>query len=410
MSKNSRRGKIVACLDMGSSKLVCLIASINSDGVQILGYGHKESRGILTSAISDMHLAQKSITNVVSEAERMAGFNVDRLLIGISGGQVFSNRKEVSVKIASNVVKASDISNLAAKIRAEFKKNNREIIHLVPLQYRLDDSTPVVNPRYMSGEKLCAKFHVVSTSQTTIRNIENCLKRCQLSVNNYIVEPYASGLSCLSENEMNLGSLLIDIGGSSTSFSVILEGKLIHIGSSAIGGAHITKDISTILNVGFEVAEKIKNLNSSLLISSIEERETIRLKNFQNTENQELISISRLEMREIIESRLEEIFESVKIHLQKSGIPIFMIGNIAITGGVASIVGVDKLASKIFGKNVRIGYPNKLGLTDLEILNTTHSCSLGMLSFLQNLHLKEKIKDGFESKNNWFRRLLEKLV
>jgi cell division protein FtsA len=209
---------------------------------------------------------------------------------------------------------------------------------------------------------------------------------------------------------MNLGSLLIDIGGSSTSFSVILEGKLIHIGNSPIGGVHITKDISTILNISFELAEKIKTLNSSLLISSIEERETIRLKNSQNSDIQELISISRLELREIIESRLEEIFESVKIQLQKSGMPVYMISNIAITGGVASIVGVDKLASKIFEKNVRIGYPNKLGLTNLEILNTTHSCSLGMLSFLQNLHLKEKIKDGFESKNSWFRRLLEKLV
>lgn len=410
MSKNSTKGKIVACLDMGSSKLVCLIASLNNDGIKILGYGHKESRGILASAISDMRLAQKSITNVVSEAERMAGFNIDRLLIGISGSQVFSNRKEVSVKIAYEIVKASDIANLAAKIRAEFKKNNREIIHLVPLQYRLDDSAPVTNPRYMSGEKLYAKFHVVSTSQTTIRNIENCLKRCQLSVNNYIVEPYASGLSCLSENEMNLGSLLIDIGGSSTSFSVILEGKLIHIGSSAIGGVHITKDISTILNINFELAEKIKNLNSSLLISPIEERESIRLKNFEDTEAQELISISRLDLREIIESRLEEIFESVKSQLQKAGIPIYMISNIVLTGGVASIVGIDKLAAEVFEKNVRIGYPNKLGLTDLEILNPTHSCSLGMLNFLQNLHLKEKIKDGFESKNNWFRRLLEKLV
>jgi cell division protein FtsA len=187
MSKNLKKGKITACLDMGSSKLVCIIASITNDDVQILGYGHKESKGIAASAISDMTLAQKSITNVVSEAERMAGFNIDRLLVGISGSQVVSTRKEVSTKIASDIVKTSDIAVLAAKVRAEFKKNNREIIHLIPLQYRIDDSAPVVNPRYMSGEKLYAKFHVVSTSQTTIKNIENCLRRCQLSVNNYIV-------------------------------------------------------------------------------------------------------------------------------------------------------------------------------------------------------------------------------
>lgn len=409
MSKNAKKGKIVACLDMGSSKLVCIIASINGDAVQILGYGHKESRGISASAISDMRLAQKAITNVVSEAERMAGFNIDRLLIGISGSQVISTRKEVSTKIASDIVKASDIAVLAAKVRAEFKKNNREIIHLIPLQYRIDDSAPVVNPRYMSGETLYAKFHVVSTSQTTIRNIENCLKRCQLSVNNYVVEPYASGLSCLSENEMDLGTLLVDIGGSSTSFAIILEGKLIHVGHSPIGGVHITKDISTILNVSFDAAEKIKNLNSSLLISPIEERELIKMK-FADAETQELIQITRAELRDIIQSRLEEMFESVKNILEKSGIPVYKLGNIVLTGGVTSIVGIDKLASEIFEKNVRIGYPNKLELTGSEILNPTHSCSLGMLVFLHNLHLKEKIKDGFESKNNWFARLIEKLA
>lgn len=410
MSKNLKNGKIVACLDMGSSKLVCIIAAINGDEVKILGYGHKESKGILSSAISDMRLAQKAITNVVSQAERMAGFNIDRLLVGISGSQVVSNRREVSVKISSDIVKSSDIANLAAKIRAEFKRNNREIIHLIPIQYRIDDSSPVVNPRYMSGEHLYAKFHIVSTSQTTIKNIENCLRRCQLSVNNYIVEPYASGLSCLSENEINLGTLLIDVGGSSSSFCILSEGKLIHVGNSPIGGVHITKDISTILNVSFDAAEKIKNLNSSLLISPIEEREMIKLKFSDTNDGQDMIRITRLELRDIIQSRLEEVFESVKTTLEKSGVPIYMLSNIVISGGVTSIAGIDKLASEIFEKNVRIGYPNKPENVASEILNPSHACSLGMIVFLRNLYLKEKIKDGFESKNNWFKRLIEKLA
>lgn len=411
MAKNLKNGKIVACLDMGSSKLVCIIASINNDEVKILGYGHKESKGISGSAISDMRLAQKAITNVVSEAERMAGFNIDRLLVGISGSQVISNRKEVSAKIASDIVKTSDIANLANKIRAEFKKNNREIIHLIPMQYRIDDSSPVVNPRYMSGENLFAKFHIVSTSQTTIRNIENCLRRCQLSVNNYIVEPYASALSCLSDNEVNLGTLLIDIGGSSTSFCLLSEGKLIHVGNSPIGGSHITKDISTILNVSFDAAEKIKNLNASLLISPIEEREMIKLKfSDVNNDGPDMIRITRSELRDIIQSRLEEMFESVKTILEKSGVPIYMLSNIVLSGGVTSIAGIDKLASEIFEKNVRIGYPNKPEHVASEILNPGHACSLGMLVFLRNLYLKEKIKDGFESKNSWFKRLIEKLA
>ena len=410
MPKNIRKGKIVACLDMGSSKLSCLIASIDNGEVKILGYGHKESKGIVGSAISDMRLAQKSITNVVSEAERMAGFNIDRLLLGISGSQVVSNRKEVSVKIASDIVKASDIVNLANKVRAEFKKNNREIIHLIPLQYRIDDSLPVQNPRYMSGEVLYAKFHVVSTSQTTIKNIENCLRRCQLSVSNYVVEPYASTLSCLNDNETNLGTLLIDIGGSSTSFCIIADEKLSYVGHSPIGGSHITKDISTILNINFDTAEKIKSLNSSLLISPIEEREIIKLKLFDQNDAAELIRITRAELRDIIKARLEEMFESVKSILEKSGVPLYLLSNIVLTGGVTSITGIDRLAAEILNKNVRIGYPAKLNGVSSEILNPAHACCLGMLVFLKNLYLKEKIKDGFESKNSWFKRLIERLV
>ena len=409
MSQSRKKGKIVACLDMGSSKLVCIIASISSDEIKILGHAYKESKGISSSAISDMRLAQKSITSVVSEAERMAGFNIDRLLVGISGTEVTSLRKEVSSKIASDIVKTSDISNLAAKIRNEFRKKHREVIHLIPLQYRIDDSAPITNPRYMSGDKLHARFHIVSTSQTTIKNIENCFKRCQLSVSSYIVEPYASALSCLNENEMNLGVMLIDIGGSSTSFSIILEGKVVYVGSIPIGGSHITKDISTIFGVNFDIAEKIKSLNSSLLISPIEEKEMIKFKVTESTIEGNMIRITRSEMCDIIRLRLEELFESVKSNLEQKGLPIHMLNSIVLTGGVTVTVGIDKLASEIFEKNVRIGYPSKFDLAPAEMLNQGHSCSLGMLIFLQNLYLKEKIKDGFETKENWFRRFIEKL-
>lgn len=410
MAKNLKKGKIVACLDMGSSKLICMIASISGDDVKILGYAHKESRGICSGAISDMNLAQKSITSVVSAAERMAGLNIDRLLVGISGGNVNSLRRDVGAKISSDIVKNSDIINLAEKVRSEFKRNNRAIIHLIPMQYRIDDSLPVTNPRYMTGSKLHAKFHAISTSSTAIKNIENCLKRCQLSVNNYVVEPDASALSCLSQNEMNLGTLVIDMGSSSSSFCIMFEGKMIYVGSSMLGGTHITKDISTILNINFEAAEKIKNLNGSLMISPIEEREMIKLRFSDPNDGPNMIRITRIELRDIIKSRLEEIFESIKTSLKDSKISLHTLNNVVLTGGVASIVGIDKLAAEIFDKNVRIGYPNKIEGIKPELANPSHACVLGMLVFLKNLYKRERIKDGFETKNNWFKRLIEKLA
>jgi cell division protein FtsA len=357
-----------------------------------------------------MRLAQKAVTNAVAEAERMAGLNIDRLLVGISGSQVKSSRKEVSAKIVSDIVKASDITSLANMVRSKFKKKNREVIHLIPLQYHIDNLSPVENPRYMSGEKLYAKFHIISTPQAVIKNIENCLRKCQISVNNYIVEPYASSLSCLTENENNLGTLLVDIGGSSTSFCIVLNGKLFYVGNSPVGGIHVTKDISTILNISFESAEKVKSLNNSLLISPLEEKEIIKLKTSDPNDGPNMIKINRLELRDIMKARLEEMFELVKENLQKAGIPLNVMSNIVLTGGVTSTVGIDRLASEVFKKNVRIGYPNKIEGVATEILSPTYSCCLGMMVFLRNMYLKEKIKDGFEAKNNWFRKFIEKLA
>lgn len=395
---------------MGSSKMFCIIANVGNDGIDILGYGHKESKGISAGAISDMRLAQKSITNVVAEAERMAGFNIEKLLVGISGSQVVSSRTESCDKINSDVIKSSDISSSAAKIRLELQKNNRQPIHLIPLQYRIDDSAPVENPRYMSGEKLYSKFHAVTTSQTTITNIENCLKHCQLSAENYIVEPFASALACLSDNEMQITSLVIDIGGSSTSFCVIHNEKLFYVGHSMLGGSHITRDIATILGVRFDLAEKIKNLNNSVIISPIEEKEIIKFKSFDDEESSEIIRITRSELAEIIQTRLEEIFESIKLSLEKSKIPLQMIPNIVITGGGASTIGVDKLASSVFFKNVKLGYPSKFNLAPPEIITSSNSCALGMLIFLHDQILKNQIREGFETKNNWFKRVFERLV
>jgi cell division protein FtsA len=409
MTKNTKKGKIVSCLDMGSSKLICIIASVSNEEIEILGYGHKESRGINASAISDMRIAQKSIINVIAEAERMAGFNIEKLMIGISGSQVISSRKEFGCKISSEAVKDVDIYNLTSKVRSDFKKNNREIIHMIPMYYRIDDSSAVMNPRFMSGTNLFAKFHVISTSQTTIRNIESCIKRCQVSVNNYMVEPYASALACLSQNEMDLGTLLIDIGGSSTSFCVIIEDKVVFVGSSPIGGDLITKDIATILGVNISLAEKIKNLNGSLFISPIEEREIIKYR-LQDSVNDSMIRITRIELRDIIQSRLEELFESVKLTLDKSKIPYNLVPNIVITGGVASILGIDKLASEIFSKNTKIGYPTKFNNAPSEIINPTNSCALGMLVYLRKQYLKEKNKESGDSKGNWFKRFLDKVV
>lgn len=410
MSKIYKNQNIVACLDIGSSKILCIIASINIDGIEILGYSHKESKGISFGAISDVKLAQKSIVNTVAEAERMAGFNVDEILIGISGSQVFSKREDVTTKISKELVRQIDIFQSVDKVRSDYNKIQREAIHIIPLQYRIDDSPAIENPRHLIGEKLFSRFHVVSASKNIISNIENCLKNSQLSVSSFMAETYASALASLSDNEINVGSLLIDIGGSSTSFCLFYNGKLFYIGNILMGGSNVTKDISAILSVRFDIAEKIKNLNNTLIISPIEEKEIIKFKTADNNEENIVTRISREDLRNIIESRLDEILESVKNHLEKNNISLQMIPNIVLTGGVAATIGIDKLASEIFKKNVRIGYPAKFNLAPSELVNTSSTCALGMLIFLRNNFLNDRGKIVVENKNSWFKRLLDKIV
>ncbi len=407
MVKNKE--KVVACLDIGTTKLVCIIASVEKKQITILGYGYRESRGIVASAISDMKLAQKAITDVVCDAEKMAGFNIDRLIVGLSGAQTLSQKKIVKSKIASDMVKNSDITTLTGSIRLEYKKNNRDLIHLIPLQYRIDDSNPVQNPRYMTGKVLAAKFHIVSTSTTTTKNIENCLKRCQLSVYNYIAESYSSALSSLSDNELNLGTVVIDIGGGDTSFSVIFDNKLVYTDNFAVGGIHITRDIAMIFNIDFKTAETIKNLNSSLVMGSIEEKEIINLK-ADDFDILDVSNVTKKDLKDIIQARLEEILESVKSKMEQNGYGSFIINNLVLTGGVANIIGIDKVANKIFKKPVRIGYPHQIENIP-EIFDDPSFCSaFGMLNFLKNIYLKEKIRDGFETRNSFFRRIIDKLM
>lgn len=408
MSKN--KGKIVACLDMGTTKTTCIIAAINQKKISVLGYSYKKSKGIVASSISDMRLAEESILNVVSDAEKKAGFNIDRIIVGLSGSRILSERKEVSNKVAGNIVKSPDIYNLARKISFDYKKDNREVIHLIPLQYKIDDSNYVQNPRYMSGKKLTTRFHIVSVSSTITKNIESCLKRCHLSVNNYVSESYCSALSFLNESEFDMCSLVIDIGGVSTSFCVIMEGKLIYSGHVNVGGVHITRDISTILNVNFEIAEQIKRLNSSLIINPIEEKELIKMKFGSFSDNFGIVRITKKELKEIISCRIEEIIELVKKDLDRHGYGAHLFNNIVLSGGVSSVIGIEKIVNKVFDKQSKIGYPQRIQDLPQELNDPSFASSVGMLIFLQNIYQMEKTNDNFKAGNGLISRFINYLM
>ncbi|MDB2550742.1 cell division protein FtsA, partial [Rickettsiales bacterium] len=402
----SIKGKIVAALDIGTTKLACVIAEISDKNIRIIGYGYRQSVGISSSAITDMKLAQLAITKTISAAEKMAGFNINKLVVNVSGLRLDSVTKLVSNKITSKVVNNSDIMALVSGIKADFKNDKRDIIHLIPLEYKIDHTTKILNPKYMSGENLSGKFYVISVKNSIIKNIENCMKSSTVSVNNYICDSYAASLGVISENELNFGTLVIDIGGNSTSFAILIDNKLHHIGNCKLGGIHITRDIAAILNVNLDIAENIKLLNNSLIVSPVEEKELIKFKLDNDVYPTKLIELTKIDLRNIIAARLEEIITMVKNNLEKSGYSSYMINNIIVSGGVANMIGIEKLIENIFKKSVSIGYP--IGIKNLpkDLNNPSFSVVVGMVIFLKQV-MKKQIKTDFEVKNNFIKKIID---
>ncbi len=177
-------------LDIGTTKLACIIAEISDKNIRVVGYGYRQSVDISSSAINDMKLAQLAITKTIADAEKMAGFNISKLVVNISGLRLESVTKLVTNKISSKIVNNSDIMALVSDIKTNFKNNKKEIIHLIPLEYKIDHNTKVTNPRYMSGDYLSGKFYIISVQNSIIKNIENCMKFSTISVNNYISDAY----------------------------------------------------------------------------------------------------------------------------------------------------------------------------------------------------------------------------
>lgn len=401
--------QIICCLDFSSSKLICIIANIGIDAVEILGYSHTEAKGISAGAISDVKLAQKSIANSVAEAEKMAGINIENVIVSLNESQLKSSYQNASEKIQKGAVQNETISNLVSKVRNYCFKNNKEPIHIMPMQYRIDDSNIIANPRYMSGEKLFAKFHLITASQTTILNIENCFKKSKLSVPKYVSSIFASSVACLKENELKIGTLLIDIGSESTSFCLFYDDKLCYRSSIALGGLNITKDISSILGINLAIAEKIKILNNTIILSPIEEQEVIKYRNLEMLQEITNKLPTRLELSAIIQARLEEIFETLSNHLKSAKISFEMISNIVLIGGVSQTLGIDKLAKQIYQKNTRIGYPIKPNNIPAEFNNITNTTALGMITFMQNDFIKNQGLTP-ENNENWLKKILNKFI
>jgi cell division protein FtsA len=383
---NSGRQGVIAALDVGSNKVACFIARLDhaseSDAgvIRIMGIGHQVSRGIRSGVVVDMEAAEDAIRAAVEAAEKMAGVTIRSVVVNLTNSALVSHSVAVDVSIAGHEVREQDLTRVLNHGRGRAAVPDRQVIHAIPVGYSIDGSRGIRDPRGMFGERLGVNMNVVSAAQGPIRNLAICVERCHLQVGGFVVSPYASGLSCLVEDEMDLGVTCIDMGGGATSIAVFFDGNLLYTDVIPVGGNHVTNDIARGLATPVSHAERMKTLYGSALASPSDDQEMINVPQVGEDEA-DVFQIPRSMLTGIIQPRLEETLELVRDRLAQSNAQQVAGRRVVLTGGASQMNGIRELAARILEKQVRLGRPIRIAGLAESTGGPAFSTCAGLLNF-----------------------------
>jgi cell division protein FtsA len=405
----SRRGSIAA-LDVGTSKIACLIAeNIDDDSanglIRITGFGHQVSEGLNAGQVVDMRAAEDSIRAAVDAAERMAGIEVRRVIIGVSANRLESVMCASEVPLNGQTVTADHMAIGLRHACEEQGRDDYEILHAIPTSYSLDDSMGITDPRGMHGDVLKVNMHLILAPVGPIRNLLTCIEQCHLECEKLVATPYASALSTLMQDETDLGATHIDLGGGTSSVSVFSGGAPVFTSVVPVGGEHITNDIARGLNISLASAERIKTLYGSALANVDGDREQFEVPVLGG----DYQTLPRSQLTNIIRPRLEETFEISQDRILASGYGKFGGSRLVLTGGGAQLSGARELAQTMLEKQPRIGVPMRItGLPEAASGPSFAACA-GLLSYAGRRHPDAILSDQdgrgfFNWLAGWLRR------
>tara|TARA_Y100000588_G_scaffold342540_1_gene387400 strand:- start:805 stop:2145 length:1341 start_codon:yes stop_codon:yes gene_type:complete len=385
------KGDLIAALDIGSTKTCCFIARLDeprrdSSGsrlseIRVLGIGHKAAEGVRSGAIVDMEASEVSIRRAVQAAETMAKETIDSVFVNLSGGNPVSQSFAVEVAINGHQIVDADLRTILEQGKSAEIGDGRELIHLLPVDFAIDGHRGIKDPRGMAGQILSAKMHMVTAFSGPIQNSSVVVERCHLNTENYVVSPYASGLACLVEDEMDLGATIIDMGGGTTTIAIFFDGNVVYTDSIPIGGKHVTNDIARGLSTSIMEAERIKTLHGSAILSPIDDRETIEIPQIGEEVDAQANLIRKSKVIEIIQPRIEELLELVKSSISDSGFEGVAGHRVVLTGGASQLPGIVEMVQQRLRKQVRLGRPIRAnGLAD-GVAGPAFSTCVGLLSY-----------------------------
>ena len=376
------RTGIIAALDIGSAKVCCFIAHVNTEGgIRVIGVAQQASTGVRNGSVVDMEAAQKAVLTAVSAAEELAGERIDRIFVNLSGGRVYSHVQEIEVSIAGHEIADTDLRRAKERNFQIEQPEDRELIHCLPVGYSIDGNRGIHDPRGMFGERLGVSFHHIYAAVGPIRNLRSCVARCHLDIEEVVVSPYASGLSCLVEDEKDLGVTLVDMGGGTTTIAVFYDGQIVFTDSIPVGGGHVTNDIARGLSTPVVHAERMKILYGSAVPAQSDDNEIIDVPLVGEDDHNQPNHVPRSILTGIIRPRVEETFELVRERLEASGAGRISGRRMVLTGGAAQLHGIPELAGLVLEKQVRIGRPLRIsGLAEATSGPAFSACA-GLLRY-----------------------------
>ena len=400
MRKAAIQRGVVAVLDVGTSKIACLVLRFDGTeklndtegvgglagqaGFRVIGAATTRSRGVQFGEISAMQETERAIRTALKAAQKMAQIRVDHVIACFSGATPRSYGLAGQVELENTTVTELDVSRVLSACDVPDYGEGREVLHAQPVNFALDHRSGLADPRGQIGHSLATDMHMVTVDAVAVQNLAHCVKRCDLELAGLASSAYVSGISALVEDEQELGAACIDFGGGSTGVSIFMKKHMIYADSIRIGGDHVTSDISMGLHVPQSVAERIKAFYGGVVATGMDDREMIEIGGETGDWEHDRRNVSRAEVIGIMRPRVEEILEEVKATLDSAGFNCLPSQQIVLSGGASQVPGLDGLASRILGQQVRLGRPLRVHGLPQAATGPGFASAVGMCLFAAN--------------------------
>lgn len=400
-----KKDNLIVGLDIGTTKICAIVGEIRENGLEVIGIGSHPSKGLRKGVVINIESTVQSIKKAVEEAELMAGCEINTVYTGIAGGHIKGFNSHGVIAVKDKEVSKSDIARVIEAAQAVAIPPDREVIHVLPQEYIIDEQDGILEPLGMSGVRLEVKIHIVTAAVTSAQNIIKSANKAGLDVADIVLQQIASSEAVLSQDEKDLGVALVDIGGGTTDIAIYHNGTIKHTGVISLGGNQVTNDIAVGLRTPQSEAEKIKKKYGCAMVSMTKKDEMIDVPSVggRNPRN-----VSRQILGEVIEPRIDELFQLIMQEIGQSGYDNVLASGIVLTGGTAAMEGMVELGEQVFNMPVRRGIPTGIGgLVDI-VKSPMYSTGVGLVIYGKKHMMPMPSKFGRGDKNT-FNKLIARM-